>query len=81
MRPGVGGLNLAGLQMQPGRATMSLRFLAVDPSEVRVGRCRGLLLGHSLVLQRPRCTLSRPLLTFERCLVHAPVAHARNILP
>lgn len=79
MRPGVSGLNLAGLLVQLGCAGVGFGLLAVKLCDIRIGGGLGLLLGLPLMLQGPGRTLVRSLFTFDRGIVHAPVTHARNI--
>jgi hypothetical protein len=79
VRPGVRGLNLAGLLMQAGSAAMGRGPLTVHPSHIGVGGRVGLELGQPLVLERPGSPITRPLLALERGLVHALITHARNI--
>ena len=67
--------------MQPGSTTVGRGLLAMKPGDLGIGRGVGFKLGLALVLKRPGCTVQRSLFTFERCLVHAPLGHDRNILP
>ena len=79
VRASMSCLNLARLQMQPGRAGMRFGLLAVKPCDFGIGRGLGLGLGQPLVLEGSGRPLSRPLLAFESSVMHAPVFHPRNI--